>query len=162
MCSSSANICSKIFPRFPQGAPTGVRGLATKEVGKKTELSKQYIGAMVSKCSVWGFRKCQSEWPLYSNIKYLVGSRGVNFDKTRTPVLKETMRIGAFCIFVLTQMAPFFGGWKGSNRFTDNMFTSQEKFVWARDSEWIIDWPVSDYPVGDIITLSGKFEIGRK
>ena len=71
------------------------------------------------------------------------------------------MRIGAFCIFVLAKMPPF-RGCKCNNRFMDNRRMSQETFFCEIDSEWITDWPVTDYPVNDIISPSGLFEIGRK
>ena len=49
-------LCSKLFLfnplvsyTAPQGAPTGVSGLITREVGEKTELYKQNVGGVVSK-----------------------------------------------------------------------------------------------------------------
>ena len=109
MCSSSANICSKFFTRFSQGAPTGVCGLVTREVGKKTAPSKQNICAVACKFEVWGFRKRQSEWPLYPNIKYLVSCRGSNFDKTGTLELKSDYAHWRVLYFRTGENAPISG-----------------------------------------------------
>ena len=100
----------QVFYEAPKGAPTGVFGLVTSEVGEKTALSNGRVFATVCKFEVWGFESANQRGRLI-RILNTWSAADVGFFLLTTGTLKLKKRLCALAHFVFRtdKMSPLGG-----------------------------------------------------